>query len=101
MKRELLSFSFFLFVAFLPVLGYAQCASCASGSITTLPTTGALTIASNTTYCISQSVNSSASGTVSGTLYIQSGTVTLGPMTVEPTGQIIVGAGATLILGGL
>ncbi len=78
---------------------YAQCGSgtCPGGAITTLPAGG--TIAAGTTYCISGTVSNSTAYTVDGTLIIQSGTVSIGSLTVDKTGSVIVNSGAHLNTG--
>jgi hypothetical protein len=76
---------------------FAQCGSgaCPPGAINTLPAGG--TIAVGTTYCISGTINNTTAYTVNGTLIIQSGSVTVGDLTVAKTGSIIVNGGAQLI----
>jgi hypothetical protein len=76
---------------------FAQCGSgsCPPGALTTLPAGG--TIAAGTTYCISGTINNTTSYTVNGTLIIQSGSVTVGDLTVGKTGSVIVNGGGRLI----
>jgi hypothetical protein len=76
---------------------FAQCGTgaCPTGAITTLPSGG--TIAVGTTYCISGTINNTTAYTVNGTLIIQSGSVTVGDLTVGKTGSIIVNGGARLM----
>jgi hypothetical protein len=73
---------------------FAQCGSgaCPPGAINTLPAGGIIAV--GTTYCISGTINNMTAYTVNGTLIIQSGSVTVGDLTVGKTGSIIVnGAG--------
>jgi hypothetical protein len=73
---------------------FAQCGSgaCPPGAINTLPAGGIIAV--GTTYCISGTINNTTAYTVNGTLIIQSGSVTVGDLTVAKTGSIIVnGAG--------
>jgi len=76
---------------------FAQCGSgsCPSGAINTLPAGGA--IASGTTYCISGTINNTTNYTIDGTLIIQSGSVTIGNLTVGKTGSIFINSGARLM----
>ena len=76
---------------------FAQCGSgaCPPGAINTLPAGG--TIAVGTTYCISGTINNTTASTVNGTLIIQSGSVTVGDLTVGKTGSIIVNGGGRLM----
>jgi hypothetical protein len=76
---------------------FAQCGSgaCPPGAINTLPAGG--TIAVGTTYCISGTINNTTAYTVNGTLIIQSGSVTVGDLTVAKTGSIIVNGGGRLM----
>ncbi len=78
---------------------FAQCGSgaCPPGAINTLPAGG--TIAVGTTYCISGAINNTTAYTVNGTLIIQSGSVTVGDLTVGKTGSIIVNGGGRLMAG--
>ncbi|MES1249833.1 MAG: hypothetical protein ABUL46_04070, partial [Chitinophaga rupis] len=78
---------------------FAQCGSgaCPPGALTTLPAGG--TIDAGTTYCISGTINNTTAYTVNGTLIIQSGSVTVGDLTVGKTGSIIVNGGGRLIAG--
>lgn len=100
MKRESFFFSFFLLLASMPAAVDAQCSgSCATGALTTLPANGI--IAAGTNYCISGTTTSTSTFTISGTLVIQSGTVTLGATNLNSTGMIVVQTGAQLILNGL
>lgn len=75
----------------------AQCspATCPAGAINTLPAGG--TIAAGTTYCVSGTINNTTAYTINGTLIIQSGSVTIGSLTVGKTGSIIVMGGARLM----
>jgi hypothetical protein len=76
---------------------FAQCGSgaCPPGAINTLPAGG--TIAVGTTYCISGTINNTTAYTVNGTLIIQSGSVTVGDLTVGKTGSIVVNGGGRLM----
>ncbi len=76
---------------------FAQCgsATCPPGAVNTLPANGI--IAAGTTYCISGVINNTTAYTVNGTLIIQSGSVTLGNLTVKKTGSVIVMGGARLM----
>src|ERR1700744_1237455 len=94
-KNRFLLLSFLFFQTSL----FAQCGSgaCPPGAVNTLPPGG--TIAMGTTYCISGPINNSTAYTVDGTLIIQSGSVTVGDLTVGKTGSIIVNGGARLMAG--
>jgi len=84
----------------MPSASDAQCSgSCSTGALTTLPANGI--IAAGTNYCISGTTSSTSTFTISGTLVIQSGTVTLGATSLNSTGMIVVQTGAQLILNGL
>jgi hypothetical protein len=76
---------------------FAQCGSgaCPSGAINTLPAGGIIAV--GTTYCISGTINNTTAYTVNGTLIIQSGSVTVGDLTVGKTGSIIVNGGGRLM----
>ena len=76
---------------------FAQCGSgaCPMGAVNTLPAGG--TIAAGTTYCVSGPINNTTAYTVNGTLIIQSGSVTVGDLTVGKTGSIIVNGGGRLM----
>jgi hypothetical protein len=76
---------------------FSQCGSgtCPPGALNTLPAGGI--IAAGTTYCISGTINNTTAYTVNGTLIIQSGSVTVGDLTVGKTGSIIVNGGGRLI----
>ncbi|HEX3934311.1 MAG TPA: T9SS type A sorting domain-containing protein [Puia sp.] len=76
---------------------FGQCGSgtCPPGAVNTLPAGG--TIAAGTTYCISGMINNTTAYTVNGTLIIQSGSVTVGDLTIGKTGSIVVGGGGRLI----
>jgi hypothetical protein len=76
---------------------FAQCGSgaCPPGAVNVLPAGGV--IAAGTTYCVSGTINNTTAYTVNGTLIIQSGSVTVGDLTVGKTGSIIVNGGAKLI----
>jgi hypothetical protein len=76
---------------------FAQCGSgaCPPGAINTLPAGGI--IATGTTYCISGTISNTTAYTVNGTLIIQSGSVTVGDLTVGKTGSIIVHGGGRLM----
>ncbi|HEY4337454.1 MAG TPA: polymer-forming cytoskeletal protein [Puia sp.] len=76
---------------------FAQCgsATCPTGAISTLPPGG--TVAAGTTYCISGPITNTTAYTVNGTLIIQSGSVTVGDVTVGKTGSLIINGGAQLI----
>ncbi|HEY4148550.1 MAG TPA: T9SS type A sorting domain-containing protein [Chitinophagaceae bacterium] len=76
---------------------FAQCGSgtCPAGAINTLPAGGI--IAAGTTYCISGMINNTTAYTVNGTLIIQSGSVTVGDLTVGKTGSVIVSGGGRLM----
>ncbi|MEI9809927.1 MAG: hypothetical protein WDO16_19795 [Bacteroidota bacterium] len=76
---------------------FAQCGSgaCPPGAVNTLPADGI--IAAGTTYCISGTINNTTAYTVNGTLTIQSGSVTVGDLTVGKTGSIIVQEGGRLM----
>jgi len=76
---------------------FAQCGSgaCPPGAINTLPAGGI--IAAGTVYCISGTINNTTAYTVNGTLIIQSGSVTVGDLTVGKTGSIIVHGGGRLM----
>ncbi|HVU55597.1 MAG TPA: T9SS type A sorting domain-containing protein [Puia sp.] len=76
---------------------FAQCGSgaCPPGAINTLPAGG--TIAAGDTYCLSGPINNTTAYTVNGTLIIQSGSVTVGDLTVGKTGSIIINGGAQLM----
>src|ERR1700743_3404324 len=76
---------------------FAQCGSgvCPPGAVGALP--GGGIIAAGTTYCIAGTVNNTTAYTVNGTLIIQSGSVTVGDLTVGKTGSIIVNGGAQLM----
>ena len=76
---------------------FAQCGSgaCPPGAVNTLPAGGI--IAAGTTYCISGTINNTTAYTVNGTLIIQSGSVTVGDLTVGKTGSIIVNGGGRLM----
>ena len=73
---------------------FAQCgqAACPAGAINTLPAGGL--IAAGDTYCISGLVSNLSDYTINGTLIIQSGSVTVGNLTMGKTGSIIVNAHA-------
>ncbi|MEJ0083089.1 MAG: hypothetical protein WDM78_19575 [Puia sp.] len=90
-------FFFFLLVVFLcrPCLAQCGSTSCPSGAINTLPAGGM--IAAGTTYCVSGTINNTTNYTVDGTLIIQSGSVTIGNLTVGKTGSIFVNSGARLM----
>ncbi len=76
---------------------FAQCGSgaCSAGAVNTLPAGGS--IDAGTTYCISGPINNTTAYTVNGTLIIQSGSVTVGDLTVGKTGSIIVNGGGRLM----
>ncbi len=76
---------------------FAQCGSggCPSGAVNVLPAGG--TIAAGTTYCVSGPINNTTAYTVNGTLIIQSGSVTVGDLTVGKMGSIIVNGGGRLM----
>jgi len=84
----------------MPSASDAQCTgSCSTGALNTLPANGI--IAAGTNYCISGTTSSTSTFTISGTLVIQSGTVTLGATSLNSTGTVVVQTGAQLILNGL
>jgi hypothetical protein len=76
---------------------FAQCGSgaCPPGAVNVLPAGGI--IATGTTYCISGPINNTTAYTVNGTLIIQSGSVTVGDLTVGKTGSIVVNGGGRLM----
>jgi hypothetical protein len=93
-----------LFFLLLPLLVFqsvlfAQCGlgTCPPGAIAILPAGG--TIAAGATYCISGTINNATAYTINGTLIIQSGSVTVGDLTVGKTGSIIVNGGGRLMAG--
>ncbi len=90
---------FFLLLPLLPFQSslFAQCGSgtCPPGAINTLPAGG--TIAAGTTYCISGPINNTTAYSINGTLIIQSGSVTVGDLTVGKTGSIIINGGGRLM----
>lgn len=89
-------FCFILSFAFFPFFVSGQCtAGCSVGAINILPAGG--TIAAGTTYCISGTVNNTTAYVVNGTLIIQSGSVTIGNLSVSKTGSVIVQTGARLM----
>jgi len=91
-------FSLFLLLLLSSGISFAQCGgSCPPGALTTLPAGG--TIAAGTTYCISGSVSNSTTYTINGTLIVQSGTVSIGSVTLNKTGAIVVNSGAKLSTG--
>jgi len=79
----------------------AQCTgNCPAGSLA-IPTSSA-TLTAGSTYCITSTTNLSGNAyTVNGKLVIQSGTVTMGSITLEKTGVILVKFGAKLIITGI
>lgn len=91
-----------LFFLLLPLLVFqsvlfAQCGlgTCPPGAIAILPAGG--TIAAGATYCVSGTINNATAYTINGTLIIQSGSVTVGDLTVGKTGSIIVNGGGRLM----
>ena len=93
-----------LFFLLLPLLVFqsvlfAQCGlgTCPPGAIAILPAGG--TIAAGATYCVSGTINNATAYTINGTLIIQSGSVTVGDLTVGKTGSIIVNGGGRLMAG--
>lgn len=78
--------------------GLAQCnTACPMGSITTLPASG--TIPAGTTYCISGNVSSTTDYIINGILIVQSGALSVGKVTLNKTGSILVNGGARLSTG--
>lgn len=86
-------------LAFFGSSSLAQCGSgtCPPGAINVLPASGA--IDAGTTYCVSGPVNNTSNYTINGTLIIQSGSVTIGNLSVGKTGSIIVNGGGRLMAG--
>ena len=100
MKRKYIFFSLLFFCLFLSTRVYPQCSGgCPTGALTTLPATS--TLAAGTNYCITGPLTTTTTYTISDTLVISSGTVSLGAVTLNSTGVIIVLSGAKLILNGL
>ena len=96
MRRSSFLFALLPILGLYPANGLAQCSNaCPGGSITTLPSNGI--IAAGTTYCITGPVNnSSIDYTVGGTLIVQSGSLSIGKVTLKKTGVIVVNNSAKL-----
>jgi hypothetical protein len=79
----------------------AQCTgNCPAGSIS-MPT-GSATLTAGATYCVTTTTDLSGNAyTVNGTLIVQAGTLTLGNISLEKTGVILVKNGAKLIITGI
>lgn len=81
-----------------PSTGLAQCnTACPIGSITTLPAGG--TIPAGTTYCISGNTSNATDYIINGALIVQSGILSVGKITLNKTGSILVNRGAKLSTG--